>query len=318
MAEESSIPRLTVVINILLGGPCLERCIQRLLAQEVPGGIEVIVPVCPGIDDGGDLRRKYPSVRFVEVDRLPQAVDASNPRTAHLIYCRRRAVGLGAARGEIVALTEDQVIPDADWCAAIVAAHRSPYAAIGGAVENAREETLHRALYFFDFGRYQKPFPAGEAIKLTDQNVSYKRAALEKIRHVWEDLYHESAVHERLHAMGEKLWITPASVVRFNREGLSWGQQLQERYAWGMVFGGERAQRASALRRGVLLVLAPLVPGLIVGTRVACALRKGCSPRHILASLPALLLMACCWAAGEAAGSLAGRPFAVGGEEAWA
>jgi len=296
-------------MNILLGGPSLERCIQSMLSQQAAGGIEVIVPVCAATDGAGELRRKYPNVRFVDVGRLPARADASRPRTAHLIYCRRRAAGLAAARGEIVALTEDQVIPDSNWCAAILEAHRGPYAAIGGAVENAREEPLHRALYLFDFGRYQRPFTAGEAVLLTDQNVSYKRAALEKVRHVWADLYHESAVHEALRAAGEKLWITPDSVVRLDRGRLAFGQQLRERFGWGMVFGGERAQRSSTLRRAVLFCLTPLVPALILATRVLPALRKGYSPRRILASLPALSMMACCWAAGEAAGSLAGRPF---------
>ncbi len=301
-------PALTVVVNMLMGGGYLRRCIQALLAQRGPA-VEVVVPVCPGIDNVDEIRREYPSVRFVAVERVPSGADLSHPGLAHLVYCRRRAAGLAAARGEIVALTEDPIIPDSNWCEAIAEAHRLPYAAIGGAVEDAGNGVLHRALYLFDFGKYQRNFNAGEAVNLTDQNVSYKRAELEKIRHVWADLYHESAVHRQLRAAGKKLWLTPDCVVRFDRGPLTFRQQLRERFAWGRVFGGERAQHSSPARRAALLVLSPLIPGLIAVGRVLTARRIGYSLGCILLILPAISTMAVWWAAGEAIGYGTARPF---------
>jgi hypothetical protein len=297
---------ISVVINTFSGGRQLQRCIEALLPQ--PFG-EVIVPVCPSIDPVDDLRERYPSVRFVLTESEADSADAADPGMAHLIYCKRRAAGLAAAQGDIVALTEDQVVPDSNWCAAIAAAHRNPYAAIGGAVENAGSGTLHEALHLFDFGIYQKPFQPGEVSKLTDQNVSYKRIELEKIRHIWKDLYHESAVHEGLRAAGEKLWLTPESVVRFDRGRLAFGRQLKERFAWGRVFGGERAQRSSPLKRTALVLLSPIVPALIVWTRVATGGRKGFSTWRLARLLPVLFLMAIAWTAGEAVGGLTARPF---------
>ena len=301
---------ISIVINTLSGGRQLERCIEALLPQIHVSQIgEVIVPVCPSIDPVDDLRRRYPSVRFVDAGAGFDSSQAAHPGTAHRIYCRRRSAGLAAARGDIVALTEDQVVPDPNWCLAIAAAHRRSYAAVGGAVENAGEGILHEALCLFDFCGYQKPFQAAEVTKLTDQNVSYKRGQLQKIRHIWQDLYHESAVHEGLRANGEKLWLSPDPIVRMNRGGLSLGRQLRERFAWGRVFGGERAQRIPLWKRMALVALSPLFPFLIVWTRLVTARRKGYSLLRLTRILPVLSVMAAAWAAGEVVGGLTREPF---------
>jgi hypothetical protein len=300
---------LSVVINTLLGGRYLRRAIDALQVQLNPPPLEIVVPFCPGVDDVEPLRREYPAVRFVEVNGLPSGAGLSHPGLAHRIYDRRRAVGLASARGEIVVLTEDQMVPDPDWCAAIVAAHRAPHAAVGGAVENAGAGALHRALYLCDFGRYQLPFGAGEAACLTDQNVSYKRAALEAIRPVWRESYHEPAVHEALRAAGSSLWLAPECVVRMDRRGLTWRGQMRERFAWGRVFGGQRALRIAPARRIALALASPVIPALIVWRRTLQTLRKGHPAAAVCAALPAMAMMALAWGCGEALGYFTARPF---------
>jgi hypothetical protein len=298
-------PSVSVVINTLLGSPYTERCIDALRKQEEAPPLEIIVPVCLPFDNVEPLRRAYPDIRLPLVSNLPPGVDPSHPGLAHLIYDRRRAVGLATATGDIIALTEDQIVPDPHWCASIVEAHATaPYGAIGGAVENGGIGVLHRALYLCDFGRYQRPFSAGEAAHLTDQNVSYKRAAIEKVRHVWSDMYHEPAVHDALRDAGERLWLTPECVVRLDRGPLNLLQQLGERCAWGRVFGGTRARRVSARKRLSLLLLSPVIPLLIVWR----ILIRNCS-REVLLALPATSLMAVSWALGEAVGYATARPF---------
>ncbi len=305
MRKLDGTPSVSVVINTLLGSPYTGRCIDALLAQQDSPPLEIIVPVCLPFDDVEHLRLAYPDVQLPLVPSLPPGADPSHPGLAHLIYDRRRAVGLAAATGDIIALTEDQVVPDPYWCASIAEAHAAaPYAAIGGAVENGGIGALHRALYLCDFWRYRKPFPAGESAYLTDQNVSYKRAAIEKIRDVWSEMYHEPAVHEALQAAGEKLWLTPECVVRLQRGGLSLLQQIRERCAWGRVFGGSRARRVSGRHRAALLLLSPGIPLLIMWR-----LLRGNASNDALRALPAVSLMACSWALGEAAGYATARPF---------
>jgi hypothetical protein len=87
---------------------------------------------------------------------------------------------------------------------------------------------------------------------------------------------------------------------------------MRERFAWGRVFGGQRAQRVSSVGRLALFAAAPAIPVVIVWRRLATALRRGYSLSSLIAAGPVLAAMSLCWAAGEAAGYLTARPFAVG------
>ena len=223
-----------------------------------------------------------------------------------MIFDRKRAAGLTAATGDIIALTEDQVVFDPHWCACIVKAHKDhPHGAIGGAVQNGGAGRLHQALYLCDFGRYGKPFEAGEVRHLTDQNVSYKRAAIEKIRQVWKDSYHETAVHDALRAAGERLWLTPDCVVYLNRQPLGLRQQLRERYAWGRVFGGTRAIRVTTTQRMMLLAASPILPLLIVWR----LLKRGSTQQAALSALVPVVAYAFAWSFGETTGYATAQPF---------
>jgi hypothetical protein len=271
--------------------------------------MEIIVPVFTTLDDITRLAWNRPPVRAIAMETLPPGADPSDSRLDHLLYDRKRAAGIAAARGEIIALTEDQMIPDPGWCAALAKAHCAPYGAIGGAVGNAGKGNLHLALFLCDFGKYERPFLPGPATSLTDQNVSYKRGPIERIRHVWEDSYDETAVHKALESSGETLWLNPDLLVRQDRGQLSLREQLRERFDWGRVFGGRRAQSVPGLHRALLLIMSPLIPALIVWRRTITAYRKGLSPMRILRVIPALSVLALFWTLGEAEGYLTGRPF---------
>jgi hypothetical protein len=94
-----------------------------------------------------------------------------------------RAAALRAARGEIVALTEDHCVVDAGWCAKVVDAHaRHPSAAaVGGVVANGSvTRWIDEANYLLTFGPYM---PGAAALSPTRSfgvsNVSLKRRAID-------------------------------------------------------------------------------------------------------------------------------------------
>jgi hypothetical protein len=113
-----------------------------------------------------------------------------------------RARGLAAAHGDLVGLLEVHARPDPQWCASVAAAHRQPYAAVGGAIENGVDRPLNWAVYYCDFGRYQNPVPAGETLFASDANVTYKRAALEGVRPSWQESFREVVVNRALTSLG--------------------------------------------------------------------------------------------------------------------
>src|SRR5579862_4086085 len=174
----------------------LDPCLEALTRQTLPGGsLEIIVPFHPAVQGIARMRQKYPGVLFVEAARLSTYIGQGGSREHH---DELRARGLAAATGRIVALIEDHGVVAADWSARVVEAHAQNFAAIGGAIENDIDRPLNWAVYFCDFLRYQNPIPAGESGIASDANVTYKRPALELIRPVWEEIFHESAVNQAL------------------------------------------------------------------------------------------------------------------------
>ena len=276
--------KMSVVVAIVDGGEALARCLAALRAQDLSGEIEVIVP-----DDASG-----------------EGVAPHSLLALHERIDRRRAAGLAAAQGEIVALIEDRVIPRRDWARRLLEAHAAkPEAAvIGGAVEAPTGSLLERAVYYCDYGRYQPPFPAGPAEWLSDVNVSYKRVALEATRELWRERYHESTVHWKLREQGALLWETPSAVVdaaRGTNAPLTLGALLRERVAFARVFGWTRAREASLARRLAWLALTPALPFVLTARRIAERAQRGSVFGAGFASaLPAVLLLSCAWSLGEA------------------
>ncbi len=304
---ESS-PRLSVVVTITKLSEELHRCLFALENQCGVSDVEIVVPYDPESDDIEPFRRAHPSVNFVVMDRVPPEARSDRPGLAHLMYDRRRSVGLGAARGELIAITEDRAVPRRNWCATISELHRNPYAAIGGAIENASPRVLNQAVYFCDFLRYQNPVPEGPASYISDINVSYKRSALEEIRAVWEEAYHEPGVHGALRARGGTLWLSPEMIVDYDRGRLEFGQVIRERFAWARLFAGRRACEVSLLKRVVLAMFSPALPVVLLGRRVAVILRTRRNFAGMIAALPLVCTFLTIGAIGEFVGYVTASP----------
>jgi hypothetical protein len=298
--------KLSVVVAIVDGGDALRACLAALRAQAGGAEREVIVPVDSRCLHVEDALAAHPEVRVLDVGELASAHAADSLLAQHERIDRRRAAGLAAATGEVVALIEDRVVPRADWAQRLLAAHvEQPRAgAVGGAVAAPLGAVLARAVYFCDYGRYAPPFAAGPAAWLTDVNVSYKRAALEATRAEWSERYHESSVHWRLREQGASLWAAPDAVVAAAREAggpLALGALLRERVAFARVFGWTRAREAPLARRLAWLALTPALPLLLTARRVAERAQRGALLRDgFLAALPAIFALSCAWSLGEA------------------
>src|SRR5437588_7231772 len=215
-------PKLSVVVALVSDTTrCpanlahLEPCLHALCRESADLPVEIIVPYHAWVDGIQEFSRRFPDVRFIKV-RLRFYTGRTN---SHEHHHELRSRGIDAARGEIVALTEDHGIPAPDWCRQILDAHREPFAGIGGAMENAIDRSLNWAVYFCDFFRYQNPLTGGESALATDANVAYKRAALLAIRPTWQERFYEPSVHEALRARGEKLALAPRIILYQHRQG---------------------------------------------------------------------------------------------------
>jgi hypothetical protein len=312
-------PLLSVVVVIVSDTTArpntahLEPCLAALKQGAGATSMEIIVPYHPNVEGIGRLRGKYPEVRFVEVSDLRTYTGGGGSREHH---DELRARGLAQARGSILALIEDVGIPARDWSVRLLEAHNRPSAAVGGAIENGIDRPLNWAVYFCDFLRYQNPLAEGESAIASDANVSYKRAALESVRPVWREFFHESSVNAALRARGEKVWLAPAVVLNQHRQGLRLASALHERFVWGRSYAATRARLAGRGRRVFWAVFAPLLPILILGRMSAMAWKKRRTFGAFIKALPLTKLLIVSWSWGEFVGYLTGRADAGGAQAA--
>jgi len=312
--------KLSVVVAIVDGGEALRACLAALRAslavlpaQQGVSGSELLVPVdsrCPHVREA---LAEHPEARVLALGELATVHPPASLLALHERIDRRRAAGLAAASGDVIALIEDRVMPREDWALRLLEAHAAKPEAgvIGGAVAPPSGGRLARAVYFCDYGRYAPPFAAGPALALSDVNVSYKCAPLEATRELWRERYHESSVHARLRERGTLLWATPDAVVAAAREHdapLRLGALLRERVAFARVFGWTRARDAGLARRLAWLAATPLLPLLLTARRIAERTRRGALAQDgFLAALPAIFVLSCAWSLGEALAYATGR-----------
>jgi len=277
--------------------------------------VEVIVPhdALTWID--GPVAAEHPAVRWMDVgDEVRRRGLTRGSHERHHLF---RAAGLAAARGDIVAMIEDDACPADDWAAQILAAHQRPDAVIGGAVENGGRGLLGWANYFCDYWRYQQPLPSGSSSWVTDGNAAYKRRELEEIRPLWERAFHEPVVHAALRARGLGMSLDAGIVVVQHRQCGS-GLVLKRRLAWAWSYAAVRARGWPAWKRAAMASLSLGLPLLRIGRMVIGTIRRRRNVGRVLAALPLVCVLELLWAAGEAgAYAASGRtPRALAAEEA--
>lgn len=284
-----------MVIVALDGGANLRRCLRALAAQESAPAMQVIVAHDDRVANTAELRAEFPGTEFV------LCAERKN-------YPALRSAGVRAARGAIIAATEDQCIPPPSWCASIVAEHRArTHGAIGGPVEKFQpDDLLAWAIYLREFGEYTPPMNEGPAATLTDCNVTYKRAALERIAVVWQHEFHEPQVHGALRAAGEQLWLAPALQVMHQRT-MPLGDAVEERFSFGRLFAALRVQTMSSVARLMMIPLTLLLPLLFVLRVILRAVGKRRYLDRVMLALPYLVVFSVAWSLGELVGYITAR-----------
>lgn len=293
-------PPLSVVVIMFSGPDELGRCLQALHDQRDVTQPEILVPCDDALPDRRSLALRFPAARFLHV-------------TGSRTPAELRAHAVAEARGRIVALVEDHCMPDPDWCARIISAHRADHAAVGGSVEkgfapgSSHDTTLDWAVYLTDYSRYMNPLPEGPATALTDCNVSYKRESLDLIRAIWIDEFHENLVNGRLQEAGASLWFDPHIVVR-NYRPLTIRKAIRDRYSFGRLFAATRVEGQPFARRLVFAAASSIMPPILAMRAARNLTARRRHREQIIRCAPALLFVASVWMFGEMVGYLTGSP----------
>lgn len=306
--------KLSIILTVVSGKVAMRNCLQSVYPQVDFNDSEIIVPYDKWSKNVEELVSEFPQINFHFIEDLGLAENTDVASHEHRLYDRRRAIGLRLAKGKIIAMTEDHATPAPDWVEQILKAHEKPYQIIGGAIENGVDEPLNWAWYYCDFGRYGRPFPAGEINYVSDVNVSYKKEALDSVKEIWYEAYRETILHWTLQEQGAKLILDENIAVYQERPKISLLNAFRERVQWGRVFAETRVAVSSIFRRFIYAVGSIILPPLLLFRVVRNMNRHQRSFKQIIQTLPFAFLLLVGWSLGELLGYVSGVPDVMANE----
>jgi glycosyltransferase involved in cell wall biosynthesis len=288
-------------ISVILVTPdryeTIRTTVRKLQAQTVRDRVELVIVACSreALELDEEELAGLHGFRVVELARV-KSVAAGN------------AAGVKAASAPVVVFAEDHSFPDPEWAAALIEAHRGPWAAVGPVVVNANPgSAVSWADFMLGYGPWLEPSPGGVVDYLPGHNSSYKRALLLELGSELEErLNAECVLHWDLRRMGHRLYLEPAARtfhVNFSRLP-SW---LRATFLQGRTFAAERARSEDwgLARRLAYAAAAPLIPPIRLRRSLRDLGRLDRRPQ-LARILPATVLGLLVSALGEALGYTAG------------
>ncbi len=294
LADAAARPALSVVVVVYAGGAAVVRFLEALRTQQgLSDPIEVIIAAAQDMVDASAVHAVTPGARLLR-----------GPSGAH--PAQLRALGVAVASAPIVACTEDHCVPAPDWCVRILAAHREPALAVGGAIQKLQPDSaIAWAAYLLEYARFMPPLESGPAHYVSDCNVSYKRGVLTEIAATWHSAFHETSVHNALRqrAGATAIVLDPTIVVLQSRHPEA-GTFFAERFDHGRLFARLRAATYGTVGRLAYGAAALGLSPLIVLRALAHAWRQRDARVGALRALPYLVVAATCWSVGESLGAI--------------
>ena len=170
------------------------------------------------------------------------------------------AAGIPRARSPLVVLCEDHSFPDPEWAAALIAAHRQDYAAVGPVMRNANPETLVSwANFLLCFCEYYSIDRSQAVSSCPGHNTCYRRDVLLDYSDLENWLTSERVLHLDMEAKGHKLMLDPAAATNHVNMSLP-RSYLKHSLLGGRVFGALRASQWSTVQAWLHALAFPLVP----------------------------------------------------------
>lgn len=257
---------------------------------------EIVIADRIGDAVSATIAERYPAVRLIACP-------------AHTSLPEMRTLAFDAARGDLIAVTEDHCVPMPGWLDLVSRTFRSAdpdIVAIGGSVQNGVTDTgFDWATFLCEYSFFSPPVAEGEGGVLPGMNIVYRRSALQSVpRAALTSGFWETTVHPLLLAQGHRFLSLNALRMyhckKFSVRLFMAQRFLYSRYYAGIRFGrGQTAQRLAATAATVLL------PPLLLWRMQKSVRAKGLG-REFLQALPALSMMVVVWSIGEGVGYLAG------------
>jgi hypothetical protein len=222
-----------------------------------------------------------------------------------------RAEGIKAARGSVIAMTEDHCFPAPEWAEALIDRHKEQWTGVGTVFLNANPRTaVSWANFLIEYGDWADPVPPGPTNHIPGHNSSYKRdALLEYGSELGDVLEAESPMQWDMMNRGHAFCMEPRAKM-FHQNFSVFGGSIPLRFNGGRLFAANRAHGWSFMRRLSYCLLSPLIPLVRVGRILQAANRVGQS-KLALRVFPTLCIMLVFDGLGEMLGYIAGSGSAM-------
>jgi len=284
----------SVVVACTNAGPSILECLRRL--ENACAGIdaELIVVDASTDDTAARVTAMGGSVRLI----------CLAPGTLTPVLW---AEGYRGATGRVVAFTTGHCLVSPRWAAALRTAIDGGAAGAGGPLVLAPSaRLLDVAVYYLRYSAFM-PHTLGNGRidgEIAGDNAAYPREWLDRYADSLADGFWEVDFHRLVRAGGGWLAAVPEAVVEFGRSFPA-ATIMRQRFAHGTQFGAGRVRGGSRTVSQIVFA-APLVPfvfAMRAARRVAASHRD---TMRLIAALPWFIVLAACWAAGEAWGALRG------------
>lgn len=286
-------PKFSIIIASVNGLPFITECLASLEKQR--GDIEAEIVVVDSTDEKTQehIASKFPAVRLIRLDGRPGIPEM-------------RSIGIKAATGDYLVITEDHCIAPENWLEEINRAHAAGYAVVGGGVENGScSRLVDWAVFLCEYSSFMPPIEAGEVEFLAGNNVSYSRAAIARVdEHVRNDFW-EYFLQAELKQQGVKFLSVPAVEIVHKKE-FGFFYFLAQRFHYSRSFAAMRRKRSTVSRQLIYLAYMPVSVFHLTWRIVTNVRRKRKYRKELFLSFPFLAMFMCSYAFGELVGQLFG------------
>jgi len=272
---------MSVILVTVTGFSALRRVVAAYAAQTVCRALELVIvtPTAAALAPDREALAAFGAWQVVEAGPIKTVAGA-------------RVAGVARCSAPLIAFGEDHCFPAPDWAAALIDAHRQPWAAVGPAFDNGNPaRKLSWANLFMEYGAYLVPVSPRVCPDLPGHNSCYKRAVLlaygDRLEAMMEA---ETMLHADLRAQGYQLFLNPAArVYHVNMTKLA--SALETAQVYGRLFAAARSRAWPLGRRLLYVAGAPLIPWVRLRRTLAQVARTGRQRTLLPGLLPPLLLL---------------------------
>jgi len=219
------------------------------------------------------------------------------------------ATGIARSTGRVIALTTGHFEVGQTWVENLESALREGHTGAAGRLDLGDATSVTDwAVFYLRYSEFllEPKQVCRDVPGIPADNAAYDGEAIRRFVMNSDDGFWEVEFHRQLHAAGGSLAVVPGATARYGRS-FPFSTIARHRFHHGRHAGAWRTSRAGR-SPAMIIAATPLVP-FALALRAWRRVRPMVEHRgRFLRALPAFLVLAGCWAVGEAVGAVGGAP----------